>query len=488
MLYIGVDLGTSAVKLLLMNAHGAIQKITAREYPLSFPQPGWSEQNPYDWYEQTIDGLKELLSECDKHQVAGISFGGQMHGLVVLDAQDCVIRPAILWNDGRTIPQVDYLNETIGRTRISSYTANIAFAGFTAPKILWMRDEEPDNFARINKIMLPKDYLAYRLSGSFCTDYSDASGMLLLDVKNRCWSREMLELCGITEEQLPKLYESYEVVGTLRPEIAEELGLSSAVKVIAGAGDNAAAAVGTGTVGDGQCNISLGTSGTIFISSERFGVDSHNALHSFAHADGKYHLMGCMLSAASCNKWWMDEILQEKDYVNAQKDITVLGDNHVYFLPYLMGERSPHNDPLARACFLGMSMDTTRADMVQAIFEGVAFAMRDSMEVAKSLGLHLERTKICGGGAKSPLWCRIMANVLDMKVDLLAVEEGPALGGAMLAAVGCGAYASVEEAAAAIVSVAKTIEPEPELVAKYEERYQVFRQIYPALKGIFPKV
>ena len=474
MLYIGVDLGTSAVKLLLMNEHGAIQKITAREYPLSFPQPGWSEQNPYDWYEQTIDGLKELLSECDKHHVAGISFGGQMHGLVVLDAQDCVIRPAILWNDGRTMPQVDYLNETIGRTRISSYTANIAFAGFTAPKILWMRDEEPDNFARINKIMLPKDYLAYRLSGSFCTDYSDASGMLLLDVKNRCWSREMLKLCGITEEQLPKLYESYEVVGTLRPEIAEELGLSSAVKVIAGAGDNAAAAVGTGTVGDGQCNISLGTSGTIFMSSERFGVDSHNALHSFAHADGKYHLMGCMLSAASCNKWWMDEILQEKDYVNAQKDITVLGDNHVYFLPYLMGERSPHNDPLARACFLGMSMDTTRADMVQAIFEGVAFAMRDSMEVAKSLGLHLERTKICGGGAKSPLWCRIMANVLDMKVDLLAVEEGPALGGAMLAAVGCGAYASVEEAAAAIVSVAKTIEPEPELVAKYEERYQVF--------------
>lgn len=488
MLYIGVDLGTSAVKLLLMNEQGDIQKITSREYPLSFPQPGWSEQNPYDWYEQTIDGLKELLSECDKHQVAGISFGGQMHGLVVLDAQDCVIRPAILWNDGRTMPQVDYLNETIGRTRISSYTANIAFAGFTAPKILWMRDEEPDNFARINKIMLPKDYLAYRLSGSFCTDYSDASGMLLLDVKNRCWSREMLKLCGITEEQLPKLYESYEVVGTLRPEIAEELGLSSAVKVIAGAGDNAAAAVGTGTVGDGQCNISLGTSGTIFMSSERFGVDSHNALHSFAHADGKYHLMGCMLSAASCNKWWMDEILQEKDYVNAQKDITVLGDNHVYFLPYLMGERSPHNDPLARACFLGMSMDTTRADMVQAIFEGVAFAMRDSMEVAKSLGLHLERTKICGGGAKSPLWCRIMANVLDMKVDLLAVEEGPALGGAMLAAVGCGAYASVEEAAAAIVSVAKTIEPEPELVAKYEERYQVFRQIYPALKGIFPKV
>jgi xylulokinase len=488
MYYIGVDLGTSAVKLLLMNEKGEIQKITSREYPLEFPHPGWSQQNPADWYEQSMDGLKELLAECDKSQVAGISFGGQMHGLVVLDAQDEVIRPAILWNDGRTVKQVAYLNETIGKEKLSSYTANIAFAGFTAPKILWMKEEEPENFARIKKIMLPKDYLAYRLSGSFCTDLSDASGMLLLDVKHRTWSQEMLDICGITEEQLPKLYESYEVVGNLLPEVAQELGLSTKVKVIAGAGDNAAAAVGTGTVGDGACNISLGTSGTIFISSEHFGVDANNALHSFDHADGKYHLMGCMLSAASCNKWWMDDILQDKDYAGVQKDIQNLGENHVYFLPYLMGERSPHNDPLARACFVGMTMDTTRADMVQAVFEGVAFAMRDSLEVARSLGISLERTKICGGGAKSPLWCKIMANVLNLKVDLIAVEEGPALGGAMLAAVGCGEYASVEEAADAIVRVKETIEPEQDLVEKYEKRYDTFKQIYPAMKNIFPRM
>ena len=272
MLYIGIDLGTSAVKLLLMDETGDIKKVVSREYPLFFPQPGWSEQRPEDWFTQAMDGLKELTAECDRSQVAGISFGGQMHGLVVLDADDAVIRPAILWNDGRTGEETDYLNTVIGKDKLSAYTANIAFAGFTAPKILWMRKHEPENFAKIVKIMLPKDYLAYRLSGTFCTDVSDASGMLLMDVKHRCWSKEMLEICGITGEMLPKLYESYEVVGTLKKEIAEELGLSENVKIIAGAGDNAAAAVGTGTVGEGKCNISLGTSGTIFISSEHFGV------------------------------------------------------------------------------------------------------------------------------------------------------------------------------------------------------------------------
>lgn len=433
-------------------------------------------------------GLKELVSDCDKASIAGISFGGQMHGLVVLDKEDKVIRPAILWNDGRTGEETDYLNQVIGKDKLSEYTANIAFAGFTAPKILWMKNKEPENFAKIEKIMLPKDYLAYKLSGVHCTDVSDASGMLLLDVKNRCWSDEMCEICGIRKEQLAQIFESYEVVGTLLPEIAEELGLSPEVKVIAGAGDNAAAAVGTGTVGDGMCNISLGTSGTIFISSRSFCVDSNNALHAFAHADGKYHLMGCMLSAASCNKWWMDDIIGTSDYAKEQAEITGLGENHVFFLPYLMGERSPHNNPNARGTFIGMTMDTTRADMTQAVLEGVAFALRDSFEVAKSLGIHIERTKICGGGAKSPLWKKIMANVLGIKVDMIESEEGPGYGGAILAAVGCGEFASVEEAADKLVKVVGTVEPDPELTAKYEERYQQFRQIYPACKELFDKI
>ena len=485
MFYIGIDLGTSAVKLLLMDGEGNIKNIVSKEYPLYFPNPGWSEQKPEDWYEQTMVGMKELLDGFDKSQVAGISFGGQMHGLVILDKDDNVIRPALLWNDGRTFEECDYLNNVIGKEKLSEYTANISFTGFTAPKILWVKNKEPENFAKIAKIMLPKDYIAYKLTGVHCTDVSDASGMLIFDVKNRKWSKEMCDICGITEDQLATCYESYETVGTVLPAIAAELGIPETVKVAAGAGDNAAAAVGTGTVGDGMCNISLGTSGTIFISSKNFGVDKYNALHSFAHADGSYHLMGCMLSAASCNKWWSEEILKTKDYGAEQKAIEKLGENDVFYLPYLMGERSPHNNPDARAMFIGMSMNTTREDMTQAVLEGVTFALRDSVEIAKSLGIKIERTKICGGGAKSPLWKKMIANILNVKVDVIESEEGPALGGAMLAAVACGEYANVEEVAAKIVKVVDTVEPDAELVAKYEERYNQFKEIYPACKPLY---
>ncbi len=485
MYFIGIDLGTSAVKLLLMEESGKIVKIVSKEYPLYFPHPGWSEQNPEDWFEQSMIGMKELTEGIDASEVCGIGFGGQMHGLVTLDLEDKVIRPAILWNDGRTGKETEYLNNVIGKEKLSEYTANIAFAGFTAPKILWMQNNEPENFEKICKIMLPKDYLAYRLSGTFCTDMSDASGMLLLDVKNRCWSKEMMDICKVKESQLPKLFESWEVVGTLKPELAEELGFSKDVKIVAGAGDNAAAAVGTGTVGDGECNISLGTSGTVFISSRNFGVDEHNALHSFAHADGKYHLMGCMLSAASCNKWWSEEILNTKDYGTEQAPIQKLGENQVFFLPYLMGERSPHNNPDARGVFFGMSMDTSRADMTQAVLEGVAFGLRDSLEVARSLGIDITRTKICGGGAKSALWKKIIANVMNLKVDVLEVEEGPSMGGAILAAVGCGVFKDVETAGKQLAKVVETVEPDAELTAKYEERYQKFRTLYPVMKELF---
>lgn len=488
MLYIGIDLGTSAVKLLLMDETGKVLNIVSKEYPLSFPNPGWSEQNPSDWWAQSKAGLKELTANVDKNSIAGISFGGQMHGLVVLDENDEVIRPAILWNDGRTQKETDYLNNEIGKEKLSKLTGNIAFAGFTAPKILWLKANEPQNFAKIKKIMLPKDYIAYRLTGEFSTDYSDASGMLLLDVKNKCWSKEMLEICGVKEEWMPKPYESYEKTGTLKPDVAEELGFPAECIVAAGAGDNAAAAIGNGTVGAGKCNLSLGTSGTLFITSDKFGVDPHNALHSFDHADGAYHLMGCMLSAASCNNWWMKDILHTDDFADEQKPLDEegrLGENHVYFLPYLMGERSPHNDPSARASFIGMSMDTSRADMLQAVFEGVAYGLRDSLEVARSLGVAPERTTICGGGAKSPLWRKIVANIMNMKVDTVEVEEGPAYGGAILAAVADGCFNNVEEATAKIVKKKDTTEPDLVLVEKYEQGYQKFKKFYPALKGLF---
>ena len=490
MLYIGIDLGTSAVKLLLMDETGKIHKIVSRDYPISFPKAGWSEQNPADWLRETLKGIGDLIAYCDKSSVAGIGCCGQMHGLVVLDENDEVIRPAILWNDGRTSEETDYLNNVIGQKRLSEYTANVAFAGFTAPKLLWLKKNEPQNFAKIRKIMLPKDYINYMLTGVFCTDVSDASGTLYFDVKNKCWSSEMLEICGISREQLPKIYESSEAVGTIKENIAASLGLAKTVKVCAGAGDNAGAAVGTGTVGDGACNISLGTSGTVFISSKKFGVDPFNALHSFAHADGNFHLMGCMLSAASCNKWWQENIIGTRDYKGEEEKIReeLLGQNRVFFLPYLMGERSPINDINARGTFIGMTMDTTRQNLTLAVLEGVAFGIRDSVEVARKLGINIERSKICGGGAKSALWKRIFANVLNMSIDTVETEEGPSYGGAILAAVACGQWKDVKSAVRELVAVKETIEPEPKIAALYNERYEQFRRIYPAVKELFPKI
>lgn len=488
MLFIGIDLGTSAVKLLLMDGDGAIRRIVSREYPLYFPHPGWSEQNPEDWIAAVEDGIRELTDGVDRSRIAGIGAGGQMHGLVALDQEDRVLRPAILWNDGRTQQETDYLNQAVGKKKLTEWTGNIAFAGFTAPKLLWMKNHEPELFARIAKVMLPKDYINYRLTGVHCTDYSDASGTLLLDVKNRRWSKEMLSVCGLSESVMPRLFESYETVGTLLPEAAERLGLPSGVKVAAGAGDNAAAAVGTGVVGRGGCNISLGTSGTIFISSDSFRVDSGNALHAFAHADGGWHLMGCMLSAASCNKWWMEEILKTKEYADEQSGISTdaLGTNHIYYLPYLMGERAPHNDPSARSCFIGMTMDSTRADMTQAVLEGVAFGIRDSLEAARALGIDVKTSMICGGGAKSPLWKTIFANVLGIELTVPETEQGPGYGGAILAAVACGVYPTVADAVRRLVRVTDTVKPDPVIVRRYEEKYRVFHTLYPALKNLFP--
>ncbi len=485
MLYIGIDLGTSSVKLLLVDEKGNILKTASREYPLIFPRDGWSEQDPEEWKKGTLSALGEILEGIDRSLIKGIGVAGQMHGLVILDEKDAVIRPAILWNDGRTEKQVDFLNNEIGKEKLSEYTGNIAFAGFTAPKLLWVKENEPENFKRIRKIMLPKDYINYILTGVHATDFSDASGMLLLDVKNRRWSDEMLGICGITKEMMPSLFESYEVIGELR----EEFGLQG-VKVVAGAGDNAAAAVGTGTVGNGKCNISLGTSGTVFISSDNFSVDPFNSLHAFCHADGKYHLMGCMLSAASCNKWFAEEILKETDFGALQEGITddMLGKNTVYFLPYLMGERSPINDTDARGVFLGLSLDTKREDTVLSVLEGVSFAIRDSFEVAKSFGLNITESCLVGGGAKSPLWRKILANVLGIRLHILKTEQGPGMGGAILSMVGTGEYPTVNEAARSLLEIAETVEPDKALAALYEIRYNNYRQIYPALKGVFKNI
>ena len=476
--YIGLDLGTSGLKGLLVDRLGNVIKESNESYPVHYPRDGWSEQNPEDWTLATRKILK-TLSQGVEGDVKGISIGGQMHGLVILDEQDNVIRPAILWNDGRTQKQTDYLNDVIGKERLSALTANIAFAGFTAPKILWMKENEPENFAKIAKIMLPKDYVAYILTGVHSCDYSDASGTLLLDVEHKCWSKDMCKICSVKEEWLPRLYESYEVTG----KVLKEFGLPNAV-FVAGAGDNAAAAIGTGTVKNGSCNISLGTSGTVFISGDTFSVDKKNALHAFAHANGKWHLMGCILSAASANKWWLEDILKTNDYAGAIKDVS-LGENSVYFLPYLMGERSPHNDVNARGAFLGMRANTTREEMNLAVLEGVAFALRDCVEVARSSGIVVSKTTICGGGARSEVWKKIIANVLNAEVVSLETEQGPSYGAVILAMVGTGEYATVKEATDRIVKEKSSVLPEKDLTEKYEAKYQKFKKLYPCLKSWF---
>lgn len=488
--FIGVDLGTSSLKLLLTDCNGKIINSVTKDYSVSYPKSGWSEQNAQDWWIALKQGIPELLTAVSGEHIAGIGVAGQMHGLVILDKNDNVIRPVILWNDGRTANETEYLNTVVGKDVLSENTANIAFAGFTAPKILWVKENEPENFNKINKIMLPKDYINYLLTGVHACDYSDASGMLLLNVKNKTWSNKMLEICSIKEEQMPKLFESYEVIGSILPEIASELGISEKAIVVAGAGDNAAAAIGTATTGEGKCNISLGTSGTVFVSSEKFGVDEFNALHSFAHADGGFHLMGCILSAASCHKWLCDSIFNEKKYNLLEKevDISLLGKNELFFLPYLMGERSPINDTDATGIFIGLRPNTSRSQMLLAVLEGVSFAIRDNIEIAKTLGIDIKTSCLCGGGAKSKLWRRILANVLNIQLNIPVAEEGPGYGASILAMVGAGEYEKVAECAEKLVGIKETVEPDENLVLLYEERYQKFKKIYPAVKELYKKL
>ena len=478
--YVGIDLGTSSVKVLLLSGEGEVVSSVTREYPLYFPQSGWSEQNPEDWYNQTVEALRELLADADREKVRSFSFSGQMHGLVMLDESDNVIRPALLWNDSRSQMQTDKLNED--KDFLFDSTANIAFAGFTLPKLLWVKENEGDNYNKISKIMLPKDYVAYRLSGSFCTDVSDASGTLYFDVKERSWSKAILEKYGIDEKWLPKVLESDECAGTLKGEIAQELGLGD-VKIIIGAGDNAAAAIGTGTVKDGDCNISLGTSGTIFTVSDKFSLDRDSAIHSFCSAGRNYHQMACMLSAAVCCNWWVEKILRDSfDSVNSKENH--LGENEVLFLPYLMGERSPLNDTKVRGMFYGMSLDTDKDDMSLAVLEGVAFALRHNIDIIRNMGIDIKKSNICGGGTKNKLWLRIIANVLGIELNIPASQEGASLGAALLAAKGVMSSAEYRELENKVYAVAETVKPEKELAERYEEKYQRWRKLYPAIKDV----
>ena len=487
-MYIGIDLGTSGVKLIMTDTIGTVIKTVSKSYDLLIPKPSWSEQNPNDWYNQTINGLSELVVGYED-KIKGISFSGQMHGLVILDKEDNVLRNALLWNDQRTVKEVEYFNEEIGIEKLLEYTGNIALTGLTAPKLLWVKNNEPELFKQIQKVMLPKDYLIYKLSGVFASDVSDLSGTLYFNPKTRDYSDEMLDILGLSRNMLPSVHESFEVVGNLLPEIKKSLHINQDVKIVAGGGDQAVGAVGVGVVGDGECSISLGTSGVIFVSSNTFSVDTKSHLQSYCHSNGKYHVMAVMLNAAGAIKWWNESILNSNDYEAYYKRVTNANDkDNLFFLPYLTGERSPINDSDAKGVIYGLAIQHKKEDIDLAIVEGVTFALRDSFELIKNLGVDINRIRITGGGAKSNVWAQMISDILGVEVVKIKVEEGPALGAAILAMVGCNEYDSVKEACNAIVELSTEFTPDSKKVNYYNEKYQEFSKLYPTLKKLYKDI
>lgn len=490
MKFIGIDLGTSSVKIVLMDESGEIDYSLSKDYEVSYPKATWAEQNPEVWWNETREGLKELISSVNikSSDIKGIGFSGQMHGLVLLGEKGEVLRPAILWCDQRTQDECDYLNKEIGQNKLSQYTGNMALTGFTAPKVLWVKKHQPEIFEKIAHILLPKDYIRYKLTGEFASDVSDASGTLFFDVDNRCWSKEMNNILSIKDEWLPKVFESWEPTGKILSEVSEYTGLSRDTIVVAGAGDQAAGAIGTGTVNSGVISVALGTSGVVFAASDKYEVDKDNRLHSFCHSNGKYHQMGVMLSAASSLKWWVENINKETfEVILKEAESSALGSNGIIFLPYLMGERTPHNDPNARGVFFGLNMTHERGDMTRAILEGVCFGLRDSLEILRSLKVPVEEIRVSGGGSRSSLWKKILADTFDTKVSVINSKEGPAYGAAILAAVGCGKFSSVNEACEKLIVVTETIEPNKERSIAYNKFYSRFKELYPVLKDTFKK-
>jgi len=484
-MYIGIDLGTSSVKLILADRAGNIVRSISRSFELIFPQPSWTEQDPVTWYDRTIDGLRRLIIGYE-NEIDGIGFSGQMHGLVLLDENDRVLRNAILWNDQRTVKEVAYLNDVVGVDSLIDATGNIALTGLTAPKLLWVRNHEPEIFRRIHKVMLPKDYLSYRLSGSFTSDVSDLSGTLFFDPETKTYSKKMLALLGLDESMLPRICESHEVVGTLTPQLQTLLHLKREVKIVIGGGDQAIGAVGVGVISDGDCSISLGTSGVIFVASDSFAVDRISHFQSYAHANGKYHVMAVMLNAAGALKWWNEEIFASDDYEAFFRRVAAAeSKDNLFFLPYLTGERAPINDPYAKGVLYGLGIHHTRNDLDRAIVEGVTFALKDSFELIKKLGVKIARVRLTGGGAKSRFWAQLIADAFDVETVKMKSEEGPAFGAAILAMVGCGEFADVKAACEKLIQVDESFVPNPTAVRYLQSKYQQFTKIYPSMKKLF---
>ena len=481
--FIGIDIGTSSTKVLITNLKGDIVFSSSKNYNVCTPKKLYSEQDPNLWYDAAIALLKEAFKTIDPKTIEAISFAGQMHGLVMLDSEDKIIRNCLLWNDGRSYKESDTLNKEYKELLIEE-TGNISFPGFTLSKLLWVKENEPYNFEKINKIMLPKDYLVYRFCNVFVSDYSDMSGTLFMSVKNKEYSKKILNLFGINANWLPKLYESYECVGNINKFLADSLGLKDTVKIIVGAGDNAASAIGSGCVDTSNATVSLGTSATIFLPLDNYNDRCYDTIHNFAHANGKFHYLACILSGASSTGWWINNILKTNHENSYNIDEEKLGENDVFYTPYLSGERCPYNDPLIRGSFVNLSINTTREDMTQAVLEGVAFALRDCKEKMKLSGDDFNKITLVGGGSKNALWAKIISAVLDSDVYQLDNEQGPSLGAAILAMVGSGYFSSIEDATKQLIHKKLTIRKNEKLVEKYGNKYQIYTKIYPSLSHL----
>jgi xylulokinase len=480
-MYLGIDLGTSAVKLLVVDRDGNILENISKKYSVNYFNSNWAEQNPLDWWNACYEGIKEIKN---KSAIKGISFSGQMHGLVLLDSEDRVIRPAIIWCDQRTTRECDTLNNV--SFDINEIIGNKVLTGFTSPKLLWIKDNEPENYKRISKIMLPKDFIAYKLTKIFATDYSDASGTALLDVKNKEWSKEILDFLYLTISQLPTLHDSYERIGFIDSKIAIDLGLSSDVGVVIGGGDQAIGAVGVGAVEEGVLSLALGTSGVIFACNDIFERDTKFRLHSFCHANGKFHQMGVVLSASASLKWWVESVNEDINYDEYTKEASLIasGSDNLFFLPYLMGERTPHNDSFAKGTFIGLTPIHTKAHMTRSIIEGVSFALNDTLTLLKDMNFPIDSIRVSGGGAKSDLWKQILADVFGYDIICINSTEGPALGAAILAMVGSGEYKSVEEACSNIIKETQRTTPSQN-TAIYKELYNKYTKLYPLIKDAY---
>ncbi|HPO16888.1 MAG TPA: xylulokinase [Candidatus Hydrogenedentes bacterium] len=498
---LGLDVGTSGTKAIAMNAEGKLLASALVEYPLYSPKPNWAEQDPADWKRAAFDALKQLAGRINPREVKALGLTGQMHGSVFLDAKNQVLRNALLWCDQRTADQCAAITEKVGEKRLLEMVSNPALTGFTAPKILWLRDHEPALYDRLKKVLLPKDYIRFELTGEFATDVADASGTLLFDVKNRCWHKELMSVLGIDPEFMPASYEGPEITGYLSKDAAKKTGLPAGIPVVAGGGDQAAGGVGCGIVRTGVISASLGTSGVVFAFADTVSTDPEGRVHTFCHSvPGKWHVMGVMLSAGGALQWFRNTLCQSEravgeqtgvdpyEYITAEAAQVPVGCEGLIFLPYLTGERTPHKDPYAKAAFLGLSLRHTKAYMARAVLEGVAFGMRDSLEIMRGMGITTSEVRASGGGARSSVWKQILADTGRVPMVTINVDEGPSYGAAILASVAAGMYANVEEACDAIIHETARLEPNPKNLAPYDQWFKEYQAAYQALAPSFRRI